>query len=378
MNHFLSRITKVILYVTVPFVIFTTIDFLTEITGGRLGDYLQEYYGITKKTLFIVLLVFLLISLSYQIYEKWNEENAKTLASNSENLALNVENLFELIEQTYIKKYGKKVELKIEFEQDEDVISDENDGIERNKSCDGIKVFPSEKVYARLNIKDEDWRKEFTVRYPIMDGLKSESISLKINSILNYEKVFDISLIDSIESETWLTDLDYTIKLLKKPFLCIEFLMEGTGAYPTITTQNLLINYETGERVLAKDIFNKESLKRLTSIINEFIQIDLTKSMIMENYLDEIPLKLVDNETVDSDNILWNDRIYLDEFTIKDLDNFSIDETGITFEFDFHFPRLLKFIEPEGKYYFEFSSLKQFIKKNSEIEKFIKENTFQF
>ena len=252
---------------------------------------------------------------------------------------------------------------------------EENDGFVRIAQTEDIKIFPSKKVYARLNIDEDDWRKEFTVRYPIVEGLKSESIIFKINSILNYEKVFDVSLADAMENETWLSDLDYTIKFIKKPFLNIEFMMEGTGAYPTITTQNIVVNYETGERIFAKDVFSENSLQRLVSIIDEFVQVDLRKASIQEKYIDEIPLEVNFDSDEYYEGMLLENRFYSNKFTVENLNNFSLEEYGITFDFDFGFPHVIKALQPEGKYYFDFSSLKQFIRKDSVLEKFIEENT---
>ena len=250
---------------------------------------------------------------------------------------------------------------------------EETDGFIRTAQTEHIKVFPSKKVYARLNVEEDDWRKEFTVRYPIIEGLKSESIAYKINSIFNYEKVFDISIEDFIESDTWLEDLDYSIKFLKKPFLNIEFTMAGTAAYPTFSSQNIVVNYETGERIFAKDIFEERSLERLVSVINEFIEVDLRKSSIQEKYIDEIPLELEVELNEYDEDISTESRFYSNKFTVENLDDFSLEEYGITFNFNFGFIHAIKALEPEGKYYFDFSSLKQFIKKGSVLEKFIKE-----
>lgn len=251
----------------------------------------------------------------------------------------------------------------------------ENNNFERNKQVDGIRIFPSKKVYARINLGEFDnWRKEFTVRYPIIEGIKSESVAFKINSILSYEKVFDVSLSESIEGDTWLNDLDYEINFVQKPFLNLTLYMEGIGAYPWTTSQTIIVNFETGEQIKVVDFFREDSLERLASIINEFVQLDLRQANLQEKYIGEISIE----ENLDSneeENIDWLlERFGHTKVTVEDLDNFSIDKYGITFIYDFGFPHVIKALEPEGRYYFEYSSLKQFIKKNSVIEKFIQEN----
>ncbi len=368
MKKILSRITRIVLVVTIPFIIFTMVDFLTEITGGKLGDYLQDQYGITKKFLFIILVGFLLISLFYQIYEKWNEENYKSNSAIPQNIELNIENLENWLEKQFEVKYGKHIDIK--FEVNEDFVDNINeDGFIRFKENQDIKVYSSKKVYARLGLEDNNWRKEFTVRYPIIEGIKNESINLKINSLLSYEKVFDISIEEFIEEDNWLEELDYTIKFLKKPFLNIELMMSGTAAYPTFASQNIVVNYETGDRIFAKDLFEKKSLSRLVSIINEFVEIDLLKSSIQEKYYDEIPLVKPKGE----DKIeLLKDQLFIKNFKITDLNDFSLEEDGINFNFNFGFPRVLLFLEPEGKYYFSFHLLNNLLKKIVPLKNLLK------
>jgi tetratricopeptide (TPR) repeat protein len=85
MKKFLSRITQTVLAVTFPFLVFTLIDFLTEMTGGKIGDYVQTHYGISNRTLVFITLGLLVISLVYQIYDKYTAKDVETLPTNANN-----------------------------------------------------------------------------------------------------------------------------------------------------------------------------------------------------------------------------------------------------------------------------------------------------
>lgn len=277
------------------------------------------------------------------------------------------------------KKSKTIPEIEEELES-ENYLFPENNELERIKENDGIKIFPSKKVYGRLNIDEyNEWRKEFRVRYPIIEGLKSESILYKINSLFNYENVFDISIKESIEGDFWLNDLDYSILFLKRPFINILFYMEGIGAYSWTVTQSIVVDYETANLVQIKDIFKEDSLERLASIINEFMQMDLKKAFLVERYLSEIPLHKDSNNDESEQNNNWlEERFGVEKFTVEDLNEFTIDEDGISFIIHFGFPHVIKVIEPEGKYHFSFESLKQFIKLGSVLENFIEENKVKY
>ncbi len=249
--------------------------------------------------------------------------------------------------------------------------------IVRDRKNSEIKVIPSKKVYARLNADEiGEWLDEFTVRYPIITGVISESILYKIKQIFDYEKVFDVSISEAIAGEWWLSDLDYSVLFLKKPFLNIMLYMESIGAYPWSVTRSIVVDYETGTLVKIKDVFREGSLERLASIINEFAQQDMKMAFLKFKYLDEIPLQ--DNlgqEESKQYSRHFEEMFNLEELTVADLNEFSIDDYGVSFKVHFGFPFVTKPIEPEGKYHFDFESLKQFIKPDSVLERFIIANT---
>jgi hypothetical protein len=261
-------------------------------------------------------------------------------------------------------------------------VVEEDDRRTRHKQEEGIKVFPSKKVYARINADDadDDARKEFTVRYPIIEGIKSESILYKINAVLSYERVFGVSLAEAIEGEMWIDDLDYTVNFLKRPFMDLTFIMEGIGAYPWQATRNIVINYETGERVKATDLFNEYSLERLALIVNEFVQVDLKKASLEELYkYEEIQLDVVgENPLIEGmeERASWiEERFSSKKFSVENLNDFSLSDSGIYFIYDFEFPHVIKALEPEGRYYFPYATLKQGIKKGGMLDRFIRENS---
>lgn len=57
---------------------------------------------------------------------------------------------------------------------------DESNAAKRSKEEGSIKIYPSKKVYARINVEDS-WRKNFAVRYPIIEGIESDSVLYKLS-----------------------------------------------------------------------------------------------------------------------------------------------------------------------------------------------------
>jgi tetratricopeptide (TPR) repeat protein len=85
MKKVLSRITQTVLAVTFPFLVFTLIDFLTEMTGGKIGDYVQTHYGISNRTLVFIMLGLLVVSFFYQVYDKYTAKDVEPQPTNVNN-----------------------------------------------------------------------------------------------------------------------------------------------------------------------------------------------------------------------------------------------------------------------------------------------------
>jgi hypothetical protein len=291
---------------------------------------------------------------------KGKETNSQMLIENIEPV---IQLFFNSIEQRYENNLGKQINVSFASS-----VAQENASYTRTKESDEIKIFPSKKIYGRLNIDDDDWRKEFTVCYPIIKGIETESALHKINSALNYERNFDISIQEAIESDFWLTELDYSIRLIKRPFLVIELHMDGIGAYPWHVSRNLVINFETGNVIKINDLLDEEHLPRLALVITEFIQHDFEIANLQDFYHEEIPIEPKRKNP-------HLKKYYGDQkFTLDNFQDFYFDEYSITFIYDFGFPHVIKAIEPEGHYCFSFHSVKNFIKKDSVLESLIAEN----
>lgn len=231
----------------------------------------------------------------------------------------------------------------------------------------GITVLSSKKVFARINDKAPDYQKSFLVRYPILEGIASEEVLQKINSVLSYERIFDVSIKEEIEENWGLSSLDFNVNYLKRPFLDITLTVEGIGAYPWQHSATLVVNIESGEQVKAVDLFEQSSLESLASRVNEFVQLDKKKAQ----------LTLMYNDNEEDDSTWFDDRFGPIKFEVDNLNDFSLNDDGVTFLFEFGFPHVIKAVEPDGHYFFSYSSLKPFIMRNGVLDTFLKSNHYE-
>jgi hypothetical protein len=226
----------------------------------------------------------------------------------------------------------------------------------------GITVTASKKAFARIKNDVPDARNSFVVSYPRIDGINSQEVLNRINSVLSFERVFDVSVKEEIEDSYGLSDLDFSVDFLKTPFLVVTLTMEGVGAYPWSHAETLVIDVMTGQQLSAADLFEETLLAQLAARINALFLLDKKRA--------ELTLA---HESGDED--LDTKGRHLDfapeSFTVRDLDHFSLDDDGVTFKFSFQYPHVIKALEPDGEYTFSYSSLKRFIKKGGVLDRFL-------
>jgi hypothetical protein len=220
-------------------------------------------------------------------------------------------------------------------------------------SAQSVIVAPKKIVYKRPKPL-MDFKKSFSVVRPKVRGI-NPVIAKKIETTISYEKIFDFNLKDEIDEIQWLEEASYTVDYNKNGILGVTLSMMGTGAYPSEASQPVVVNLETGERVLAKDVFVK--LADLATKGKQTQAAEIKRSIVeikKENPDEENPALLF--ETAD--------------FTVANLDRFSVSDKGITFWYDYGFPHIIQALQPEGRFFFSWTELKAFIKPDGLLARF--------
>ena len=199
-----------------------------------------------------------------------------------------------------------------------------------------------------------DFKKSFSVVRPKVRGV-NPAIAKKIETTISYEKIFDFNIKDEIGEIQWLEEASYTVDYNKNGILGVTLSMMGTGAYPSEASQPVVVNLETGERVLAKDVFVK--LPELAAKGRQTQAAEIKSSIVeikKENPEEENPAALFENA----------------DFTVKNLDRFSVSDKGVTFWYEYGFPHVIQALQPEGRYFFSWAELKAFIKPDGLLARF--------
>ncbi len=214
-------------------------------------------------------------------------------------------------------------------------------------------VTPKTVFYKRMGLEKNDSKATFTIVYPRIKIAKSKQVEQKIIKALNYEKVFDYSLDDEIKKFSSLEKVYYKLNYNKNGFLDVALFMETFGAYPWTTKEYFIFNLKTGGLINVNEVFKPNSSARLIEKIR----------MAM---LRELKQKQISPE----DAFSFKDGVTLEKFQLNDLEGFSLSDRGLTFIFDYNFNFASKGDEPAGRYFFSWTELKPFIRRDGLLARF--------
>lgn len=219
-----------------------------------------------------------------------------------------------------------------------------------------VTVTPKKTIYKRPQ-PIADYKKSFSVIRPKVSG-GNAAIAKKIEAAISYEKVFEtFNLKEEIGEYQWLEEADFSIDYNKKGVLVATLFLDGSGAYPSIVKEPVIVNLKTGARVSASDVFIK--LPALTAKAKQKQRAEIKQSIV--EIKKEMP------EETNPATLFEND-----DFTTKNLDRFYINDKGVTFWYDYGFPHAILSMQPSGTYFFSWRELKPFIKPGGLLAKFVR------
>ena len=209
-------------------------------------------------------------------------------------------------------------------------------------------------------IKDFPNKKRATVTYPIISGLKDAQVLGRVQAILQVKNVFDSSIAE-YRDDNWLEEFSYKVNFNKNNILDITFTQDGSGAYPDTQARHFAINLKNGKVIKASDVFIASSLPTLRTMLDGKLHRELK----------EILESLKDSKSDPEDVRIASEAQEPQGYTIENLDDFEVGAKGITFLYDAGYPHVIQAFEPNGRYFFSYSELKPFIRRDGPLGQFV-------
>jgi hypothetical protein len=218
-------------------------------------------------------------------------------------------------------------------------------------------VVTSKKVtYTRPKPLSDD-KKTFTINYPKVKAANT-ALSKKIETSISLEKNLAFRLTDEMGADQWLEEADYKVSYNKKGVLCIGLSVTGTGAFQSSFYKNVVVDLKTGKKAQPVEVFT--NLKGLIVIIKKIQQAEIKQG------IEEIKK----DAEYGSENTV--ELFKYADFKVLNLESFSVDAAGVTFYYDYGFPRLIRAIQPAGNYFLSWAELKPYLKRRGLLGKFVK------
>ena len=227
---------------------------------------------------------------------------------------------------------------------------------------DRVIVKPRTIVIVRRGkiVKDFPDKKRATIKYPIITGLSDARVLRRVQSILQIKNVFDTSLAE-YRQDNWLEEFSYEVNYNKNYILDITFSQSGSGAYPDSQKKDFAIDLRKGSIIKASDAFVANKLESLAGLVRAKFQTELK----------QILKDLAESNSDPEDIRIAKEAQEALEYKLADLDAFAVGGKGITFLYDAGYPHVIQAFEPEGRYFFSYTELKPYIKRDGPLGQFI-------
>lgn len=211
-------------------------------------------------------------------------------------------------------------------------------------------------TYKRVKPMDKI-KASFTVNYPKIKAATT-ALARQIENSISYAKVLELDIEEERTEMQWLEEADYEVLYNNKGFLAVKLSITGTGAYPSTSSEVVLVNLKNGLPVAAADVFDKLDALAAELKKQQEAEIVQAKKEIKE-----------DPETAGED---FDDIFANADFTAENIKEFSIDDRGVTFYYDYGFGHAIQALQPSGIYRLTWAEVKSFTKPNGAFAKFIK------
>ncbi len=209
-------------------------------------------------------------------------------------------------------------------------------------------VITSKKVTYERPKPMSEYKESFEINHPKIKA-STPALSRKIESTLNYERVFDFKIKEEINEIQWLQGAEYDVGYNADWMLSIALSIEGAGAYPSGTTKHIVVDLKTGLRLKPADLFTNTA--GLLAKVKKAQQKEVTDAIVELR-------KDPENKDFDPKSLFTDSAPYHK----LSLNEFSVDENGIVFHHDYGFPHVAQALQPAGEFFFTWAQLKPYIK----------------
>lgn len=216
-----------------------------------------------------------------------------------------------------------------------------------------IEITPRSFVYKR-SVPAFAGRDTAEVTRPVIKA-RTPALTRRIEKAIGFDTMIGLGKNGLLDND-WLDSAEYRVDFNQKGILSILITMTGTGASETTLTRSVVIDTGSGRRITLARAFS--DIDSVVTLVGKMHANDVaySKAMFMI-YNSDFPVDFAIR--------------YLEETRITEgnLENFSVNEHGITFYYDYSFPRYIRALEPAGIFLVPWKELKSYLRRGGLLKK---------
>lgn len=201
--------------------------------------------------------------------------------------------------------------------------------------------------------KGEDRCTDVVIR-PVVTGLRPPVLK-KIRKELELKKVLGNQYL--FYKNHWMYGFDYRVTYNRNHILAFTF---SWNAYFADHEKALVFDLRDGNLIKVHDLFREETIPDLVKLIDQKLQAEL-EQMVLD----------YQKQGYGNIKFYWEAENALLKVTADDLTDIAINDKGITFFYDPNFGHTRAWAEPEGRYFFKYSELKNYLKPGTVVSQFV-------
>jgi len=198
--------------------------------------------------------------------------------------------------------------------------------------------------------KGEDRSTEVSIQ-PVVTGLRPPVLK-RVRRALEMKNVLGSFIYNGMYKGSGMFGYEYRVTYNRNYILSINFTY---NAYFAEHSRQLTFDLRDGRLLKTNDLFIEERMQDLVKLVDQKLRKEI-EEIVRGDDLRRYRLESQGPLTVTAD----------------DLDEFGIDDKGITIFYKAGFHHTAKSVEPEGRYFFKYSELKDYLKPGSVVSQFIK------
>lgn len=198
--------------------------------------------------------------------------------------------------------------------------------------------------------KGEDRSTEVSIQ-PVVTGLRPPVLK-RVQKALEMKNVLGSHIYNGMYKGSGMFGYEYRVTYNRNYILSIGFTY---NAYFAQHSRQLTFDLRDGRLLTVNDLFVEERMQDLVKLVDQKLREEIEEIV-----------------RGDDQKRRWLEGQGVLKVTVADLDEFGVDDKGITIFYKAGFHHTAKDVEPEGRYFFTYSELKNYLKPGTVVSQFIK------